>query len=148
MTECGQVVKIQKDHAVVRVERREECAKCGMCGMKKGAASVEFKADNALNARVGDTVLVSTEKNASLLSSLLVFLAPLILLAAEIGVCYACDVEELIILLICVGTTALWFLALAFIDKGLARVRGFCPAIIKIIEKEQEKGEKENERTD
>ena len=91
---------------------------------------------------------ILTKDSTRLLSSLLVFLAPLILLAAEIGVCYACDVEELIILLICVGTIALWFLALAFIDKGLARVRGFCPAIIKIIEKEQEKGEEENERTD
>ncbi|PWM73799.1 MAG: hypothetical protein DBX59_04255 [Bacillota bacterium] len=144
MTECGQVVKTEKNHAVVRVARREECSKCGMCGMKKDAAHVDFKAANELKAEVGDTVVVDTEKNVTLLSSLLVFLVPLILLAAAIGVCYALNMEELFILLICVATLALWFTALALIDKRLSRIRGFCPTIVKIIKK-QEKGEQENE---
>lgn len=136
MVESGEVVKTEKNYAVVRIDRKNECSKCGMCGMKAGMNSIDCKAKNEMNASVGDTVLISTEKNASLLSSLLIFLLPLVLIAGEIAVCYVLKAEELWILLICVGTLALWFVLLALIDKKLAKIRGFCPTVIKIIEKE------------
>ena len=34
MTEQGKVIKIEKNEAVVRVQRKSACASCGMCAMK------------------------------------------------------------------------------------------------------------------
>ncbi len=147
MTEYGKVIGTEQNYAVVRVARREECAKCGMCGMKKNAANVDFKATNDIGAKEGDSVVISAEKNTVLLSSLLVFLAPLLLLAAEIGICYALNAEEVFILLLCVGTLALWFIILALVDKRISKIRGFCPTIVKII-KSEEKGEVKDAQTD
>ncbi len=142
MIESGEVVKTEKNYAVVRIDRKAECARCGLCGMKKNESHVECKAKNEAAAAEGDTVLIKTDGSATLISSLLVFVMPLILLAAELAVCYVLNVEELWILIICIGTLAAWFCILALIDRKFASIRGFSPTIVRIIEK---KGEEKNE---
>ena len=145
MLESGEVVKVEKNAATVRVSRKDECSKCGMCGMKADMNHIEFKAENRVQAEVGDTVLVDTEQKMKLLSVFLIFLVPILLIAAAIGVCYALKLEELWILIICVGALVCWFALLAVIDKAVSKISGFAPTIIRIIKK---KGEINNERTD
>ena len=68
MVESGEVVKVEKNAVTVRVSRKDECSKCGMCGMRAGMSDIDFKAKSEIDAEVGDTVLVSTEQKTKLLS--------------------------------------------------------------------------------
>lgn len=145
MVESGEVVKVEKNAVTVRVSRKDECSKCGMCGMRAGMSDIDFKAKSDIDAEVGDTVLVSTEQKTKLLSVFLIFLVPLLLIAGAIGISYALNLEELWILIICVGALGLWFAVLAVIDKTVSKINGFCPTVVRIIKK---KGETTNERTD
>lgn len=133
MRENGEVVKVEKNYAVVKVDRKSECEKCGMCGMKSGMSFIEINSTNTVGAKVGDKVVIETGGKVKLAATLFTFVVPLILLAAAIVFGYSYIKNELYILAICLGTLVAWYTILSFIDKKLARLRGFCPEIIQII---------------
>lgn len=133
MKEIGEVVKVDKNFTAVKISRRSECDKCGMCGMKKHMPFVEVKAANTAGAKVGDTVEIETGGKIKVVSVLLVFLVPLILLAAAIVIGYTYIKNELFILLLCLGTLIAWYTILAVIDRKFAKLKGFCPEITKIL---------------
>lgn len=133
MKEVGQVVKAEKNLAAVKIDRRSECEKCGMCGMKKNAAYVEVNASNPLGAKVGDNVVIETGGGAKTVAVILTFLLPLALLAAAIVIGYYFIKNELYILLLCLGTLVAWYTILWILDKKFAKMRGFCPVIIEIL---------------
>lgn len=133
MRETGEVTKTEKNFATVKIDRKSECEKCGMCGMKKGMSFVEVNSTNDLGAKVGDKVIVETGGGVKFLAVVFVFLIPLILLAATIILGYAFIKNEIYILALCLGTLIVWYTILSLIDKKFAKLKGFCPEIIQVI---------------
>ena len=82
MTEQGKVIKIEKNEAVVRVQRKSACASCGMCAMKPKDSHIDVRVENALDAKEGDLVQIKLESGSVAKISLLVYILPLALAVA------------------------------------------------------------------
>ncbi len=147
MREQGEVISVKKARATVKVDKKDECSKCGMCLFPKGASSVEFDAENKLNAKQGDTVIIETQKDGKLLGVALAFLVPLLLVGVAIALNYLVIFNELITLGVAVGLVVVWYAVLALIDKKLKKTVNFSTKIVEIInEKNIEDIEKQKEK--
>ena len=78
MCEVGKVTKIKNGVATVRVDKKAECEKCGMCLFGKGATGVDFSCTNEAGAKEGDLVLIERSESGKFLGVLLVFLVRLV----------------------------------------------------------------------
>ena len=78
----------QYSTATLEIERKTAC---GLCGQTRGCGnsiwgklfahqSTAFKAQNLINAKVGDSVIVGINENALLKSALLLYILPLVTL--------------------------------------------------------------------
>lgn len=138
MTEEGVVVKTEGKFATVRIEKKEECAKCGMCLFSGNANFIEFRATNAVGARNGDTVIIENSGEGKLLSSMLLFLVPLLLIgvAVAIGIFALSNNvavgKDLWIAIISVGLIAIWYVILALLEKKFRKNKKFRVDIVQI----------------
>ena len=135
MIESGKIVKTNGDRAVVRIDKKDECSKCGMCLFPKNANHLDIDAVNSIGAKEGDIVEIDRKEGGKFISALLVFLVPLLLVIASVVVTYLCSLEELWILIFSIVTVVLWFIALAFIDKKIKKKFSNYSIITKVIEK-------------
>lgn len=135
MTESGKVIKTNGRHATVKVDKKDECSKCGLCLFPKNATAINFRSINDIGAKEGDEVLIKTSPKAKTLGVFLAFGMPLILIIACIVIGYFLFKKELFILLLAVGVTIVWYTALAFIDKKLKKSSAFLTEIIEITNK-------------
>ncbi len=133
MREQGTVKSVKKNYAVVSVPKKDECSKCGMCLFQNGAESVEFNANNSLNAKVGDQVVIETAETTKFLGILLVFFVPLLLIGLSAAINYLFIKSEIWILICSVIFIVLWYTILALIDKRLAKHTKFATRIIEIV---------------
>lgn len=138
MREIGTVTEIKGKYAAVKVEKKDECSKCGMCLFPKGASSITFNAENALGAKKGDCVIVESVSDGKLVGALLVFLVPLILIGLAAVINYFFIHNEIWILILSVIFIVLWYTILAAIDKIFARSDKFGHKIVEITVKEEE----------
>ena len=141
MKEVGKVTKVDGDEVVVKVTRREECSKCGLCGMKENMDGTSFNCKSSLKVSVGDTVAIELQDGGKLTASILVFLVPLICLAIAILISYALSVAEIWIFAICLSVLVLWYTILAFIDKKISKISKFVPKIVEVVQKGEEVNE-------
>ena len=114
MTEQGKVIKIEKNEAVVRVQRKSACASCGMCAMKPKDSHIDVRVENALEAKEGDLVQIKLESGSVAKISLLVY----ILLRFAVG-----------------------FIIVFLLDKKIAKSKKLQPVLLAVIpdgETEQE----------
>ena len=109
MRETGTVTKVKANRATVKVDKKDECSKCGMCLFPKGASSVEFIADNPLSADVGDTVVIERKESGKLLGAILAFLVPLILIGISVFLAYVVVKKEIWVLIFSVIFIFLWY---------------------------------------
>ena len=137
MQEQGKVVKANEKTATVRVDKKDECSKCGMCLFPKNASHIDFEVENSLGVLEGDTVLIETKKEGKLLGVLLVFLVPLILIGAGLVIGLVAIKNELWALGISLALVVVWFCVLALIDKKLKKSIGFKPTIIEKLSLEK-----------
>jgi len=83
--EFAVVTKRFDDHVMLEIERRTAC---GLCGQKRGCGNAtwgkllghdshEFAADNAINANVGDSVVVGIDESVVLSSAFYLYVVPL-----------------------------------------------------------------------
>ncbi len=87
LEEQALVVGIEQDRALLEIVRRSPCGLCGQtkgCGISVlgrifGHRNNVFRAFNPLNARVGDQVVVGVNERALLVTSLVVYGVPLLL---------------------------------------------------------------------
>lgn len=134
MTETGVVVKTERQRATVKVDKKDECSKCGMCLFPKGASFIEYSATNEINAKVGDSVVIEMQKDAKFLAICLVFIVPLILIGVAFLINYFLTKSDIWIVIFSCGLIGLWFSLLALIDKKLKKINGFSPKITQIIQ--------------
>lgn len=146
MRENGKVTKIEGEYASVRVDKKDECSKCGMCLFPKNAAYTEFRAKNDCDAQVGDEVIVENEGGGKLLSSLLVFLIPLLLIATATVISVFVIKKDIWILFLSLIFIVLWYTVLGVFDKILRKNDKFCAKIVEILPKGETINDKNNEQ--
>ena len=142
MRESGIVTQIDGKYAIVKVDKKDECSKCGMCLFPKNASSIDFRAKNKLGAEVGDKVIIENKENTKLLGAILAFLVPLVLMGLSAVITYTVIGKEIYMLILSVISIVLWYTILAIIDKRLKNSVKFSPEIIAI--EKVEKGEKDD----
>ena len=136
MEEIGKVSKIDGNYAIVKVSKKDECSKCGMCLFPKNANEIEFRAKNIVSAQEGDEVLINTStERGKLAGILLVFLVPLLLIGLAVLIEKLFIRNEIFILPMSIGLIVIWFFSLAFIDKKIAKNDKYVSEIKKIINK-------------
>lgn len=144
MTETGTVVKTEEKYAVIKVDKKDECSKCGMCLFPKNASSIEIRAKNRVDAKTGDTVSFKNDGAGKALSAVLVFLVPLVLIiaAAVIGV-FVIE-KEIWILFLSLIFIVSWYTVLGFFDKKLRKSDKFCAEIVEILPNGENENDKNN----
>ena len=135
MVEQGVVTAVKGDRATVRVDKKDECSKCGMCLFPKNASSVEFMSSNQIGAEVGDTVMIDMKESGKLLGAILAFLVPLLLIGLAVAVTKIFFDSEIWILVFSLIFIVLWYTILAVIDKKLKNSLNFSPTVVRIIRK-------------
>ena len=135
MREVGIVDKLEDGKAKVKVDKKDECSKCGMCLFSEGAKYVVFTCENKANAEVGDTVEIEITEKGKLRGVILVFLIPILLIGISSVVSLFLIKNEMWILYLSLIFVSVWFIVLSFIDKALKNKFGFIPSVIKIIKK-------------
>lgn len=136
MRETGFVVKTEKNIAKVKVDKKDECSKCGMCLFPQGANSIDFIADNKMGAKVGDSVVIERKTDAKFLGAVLVFLIPLILIGVSAILGFLIIKSDLSVLILSVTLIILWYVILSKIDKNLKKASSFRAIVVEIV-KEQ-----------
>jgi len=134
MTEIGIVTRTDKNTATVKVDKKDECSKCGMCLFKENAGYTEFKATNKENAKVGDTVRIETSESAKGLGIILVFGVPLILIGLSALITFLAIKVDYFMPIIAVPLVVLWFIFLPLIDKKIEKNNKFRTSVTQIIE--------------
>lgn len=136
MREVGLITKIEGDTATIKVDKKDECSKCGMCLFPKNASLIEINAKNSIGAAVGDTVEFERKKDGKFLGSILVFLIPLLLIGLSALITYLFIKIDIWMLILSVIFIVLWYTILAFIDKKLKISLDDASVIISVVKKE------------
>lgn len=128
MTERGVVAKIKGKKATVRFDRRSACDSCHMCAVTRDGMKVEVIIDNTLNANVGDFVEVEMGEKFVLTAAAIVYIIPLILVGAGIGL--GTLVSELAQILMAVSGLIIGFVIAFLLDRFVIRKKkGFSPVM-------------------
>lgn len=84
--EKAQVIEVKGDTLVLQAQRQSACGSCSAnrgCGTSVlskvvGQKFTRFQADNNINARVGDTVIVAIPEDALVKGSLVMYMVPVL----------------------------------------------------------------------
>ncbi len=82
--EKGIVAAIDKDEVIVEFYRSSACEKCGACMMAKDTGKMMIRLPNTKKINIGDEVIVDVKRDFYLLSAVLLYLFPLVVLVATI----------------------------------------------------------------
>ena len=143
MIESAIVVKKEHDQTVVSIDKKDQCSKCGMCLFPQNAKSVEYNAQNSLNAKVGDKVLVEILDGGKLTALALIFLVPLLFIIISTVIALVVIKSELWVLWLSIISIGIWFCILPLIDKKLKKRSNFIVKITQIIGINQKENENE-----
>ena len=120
MKETGIVTFKDDKTLTVKVKRRAECSKCGLCGMKESATDIDFLATYGSFSKdsisEGDVATVESNKDIRLVSYLLLFIVPIILIGASIAIGYL-FLSELWSVGLALISVACWYFLVWAIDK-------------------------------
>ena len=133
MTESGKVVKTEGKYATVRIDKKHECGKCGMCLFAANASYTEMRARNDAGAAVGDEAVVETAESGKTLFAVLVFLVPLLLIVLAAAIGLVIIGKEIWILLLSLIFILSWYTILGFFDKKLRNSDKLRTVIVEII---------------
>lgn len=146
MTEEGIVKSADGKTAVVTLDKKTECSRCGMCAFPKNANKIDIRAINRAGAKAGDTVVIEKNGDGKLAGAFLAFMVPLLLIAVAAFIGYYAIGKEIWILLLSLIFVALWYTILVIIDKKLAFLNKFCAVIVRV--KENNDGDENEKRND
>lgn len=146
MRERGVVVKVKNGRATVRFDRRSACDSCHMCAVTRDGMKVETVIQNTLNASVGDFVEVEMGEKFVLTAALIVYIIPLILVGAGIGI--GSLFNEPAQALAAIGGLIVGFLIAILLDRFVIRKKkGFSPKMTAICPQDIE-SQVQKERAD
>lgn len=137
MVERGVVTKVKGKRATVSFDRRSACDSCHMCAVTKDGMKVEIVVENTLNANVGDFVTVEMGEKFVLTAATIVYVLPLVLVGAGIGI--GTLISELAQIIMAVGGLVVGFAIAFLLDRFVIRKRkGFSPQMKEITTGEAE----------
>ena len=113
----GEVVKVGKNKAWVKVEKPTACGSCKACAMFVSDKSVLIPTKNTINANIGDFVEITAPKVKPMLATLLLLLLPLSLLVVGILFGYALCLGDAITALMAIGFSIAGFITTLVIDR-------------------------------
>ena len=133
LMECV-VVSIDQGMAKVRVKMHSDCSSCGLC---EGSDTVYYEALNQVDAKCGKSVILEIEKQSVLKIAFIVFVFPLLVIAAssEIGIYLAriMHLSSLLVAIIFSGMTLVpTFIYIKKYDEKV-QSKSSIPIITKII---------------
>ena len=121
MKETG-IVTFKRDKTLtVKVKRRAECSKCGLCGMKDSATDIDFVATYGKFSKddieQGDVVTIESNKDVRLASYILLFIVPIILIGVSIAIGYL-YLSELWSVILSLASVSVWYFLVWCIDRA------------------------------
>lgn len=131
--DSGVITDIKGNTAVVSVDKKAECAGCGLCLFKEGTNKAEFYAKNTVGAKKGDTVVIERNENGKFLGAVLAFFVPLILIGLAVLINHLFIKKEIWILVLSVILIAVWYAILALFDKKLKNIGAFNSRIVSVV---------------
>lgn len=141
MIETGTVYKIdKKNKATIRFNRKTACENCRMCLKPKDEMYVELVLKNTIEAKEGDKVSVSMGNQVVLLSSIIVYLLPVIFVAVILFLTR--NIDELVSFGLAMGILVVSYVIIYFIDKWIKKNKNYTPEMVAIINEEDEKNGK------
>lgn len=132
MREIGILTEIKGNVAVVSVDKKEECAGCGLCLFKDNANVAEFYAKNSIGAKVGDKVIVEHSDSGKFLGTVMAFFIPLLLIGLAVLINYLFIKNDIWILILSGIFVAAWYFILAMLDKKIKNLGAFNSRIIAV----------------
>ncbi len=139
MTEQGTVVKVYDKMALVLVARKSACDSCeAKACCRQDGEKVEIEALNAVDAQVGDSVIIDMSGSSVFTSGFLLYTIPVVFLFAGIlaGGMIAGFFKlsaELFSLITGFSMLIISFVFLKFSGKGYFKKQKFLPKIVEII---------------
>lgn len=132
MIERGVVVKVKGSRATVSFDRKSACDSCHMCAVSRDGMKVEIVVENTLGALVGDFVSVTMGEKFVLTAATIVYIIPLVLVGAGLGI--GSLFGELTQILLAVGGLLIGFLIAFLLDRFVIRKKkGFSPVMSEIL---------------
>ncbi|HOV21344.1 MAG TPA: SoxR reducing system RseC family protein [bacterium] len=129
MKENGKVIELKGDIAVVKMERKNKCEKCGLCEKIAGRDPfIEVK--NKIDAKIGDEVEVEIKEDDLLKISIFIFGFPLLGFILGIISSYFCKNITLKIVVFLVFLLSFW---IAGFKKGKNYAENTKPHIVSKI---------------
>ena len=138
MVEKGEVVEVKKGKVKVRFVRKSACAGCHACGMPDDEKEMILTFDDPGDVIEGDRVDVDIPQRGVLVSVMIMYVVPLILLFVGLLVGSAVfkgDSAELLSALLGIGLAAVCYTVIRLLDKRLRRSAMFAPRIVRSDEK-------------
>ncbi len=109
MTGEGVVVKTDGSSATVRIEKKSACSgECSSCGMCKNPV-YDVEAANNIGASAGDAVKLYMPSGKVYRAAFLVYMLPILVVFAVLGVCSLLNVRSVITAVVCAVALAVWF---------------------------------------
>lgn len=91
MAEIGEVIEFENQKVVVRLERKEACAKCRACTAGMKSSDMLISAENLCDARLGDMVEIALEETDFIKAVLIMYGFPFVMfLIGVFGGYYTC----------------------------------------------------------
>jgi len=134
LQEIGTIISLNLNMALVQIDRRQHCNGCTACH-PLGENKMQLEAVNRLDARLGDTVEVLIEPRQVIKNSLIVFILPLMMMAAGYfaGVFFSSSHAEGGGILGSFGALAVSFLLIRWFDRRSHSSQENDAAIVEII---------------
>jgi len=138
MREVGEVVRIEDDRAVVRIQRSSACRHCGACSFGTKQDEMLLTLPNRLGAKPGDMVEVALESVHLLRASAITYLVPLVALILGVIIGYvvggylAVD-RQLAGAVLGLIFTALAFLLIRSLDPVFRKSGNFTPSMVAVL---------------
>lgn len=82
--EIGIVKSIENNEVEIEFQRSSACGSCGACMMSEDTSKMEIKVPYKKRIEVGDRVYIDINRNFYILSSVLLYIVPLIIVMAVI----------------------------------------------------------------
>ena len=133
ITEVGTVNKIKGNLYYVKLFKSEKCEGCKVCDFGKNN-SITVPSLTEVDCKVGDSVIIRSPVKKKYLSSIIMYLIPIIVMLACALITYNVTKDDLIVLISCAIGLVVSFLVIFILDK-LIRNKNNMPLIIKNVSK-------------
>ncbi len=132
MRECGVVVNVSGRYAKVKMERKQGCKDCNLCGFGKNKKTVNLNVINDFEAKVGDIAEVEFSSVEVSKAISIIYVVPIILAGLGIFITSLLKLPELIQLIVAFSMLSLSVLFIYLFEKSFKK-REALPRIVGII---------------